>query len=302
MFRKLSQIGEFGLIEEIRKRQSAAKDVIKGIGDDTAVVSFTQNKYLLLTTDMLMEDVHFTRSMSAQEIGHKALACNISDVAAMGGRAKYALVSLGVSAQLDVKFVTNIYRGINKLAQRFDVQIVGGDTVKSSKIVINIALTGEVEKKNLVARSGAKAGDQIFVTGKLGNSFQSGHHLRFMPRQQEAQLIVKYLKPSAMIDISDGLAADLGHIMKASKVGAILEEKKIPLRVNAKIKQALYEGEDFELLFTVPKRNLTTTALRFAQKNQFQLVGQICNQENGLMLLDSRQQHTKMPLKGFKHF
>jgi len=137
------------------------------------------------------------------------------------------------------------------LAKRFGVSIVGGDTVRSDQVVINVALLGEVEKKHLVTRSGARPGDWIFVTGTLGRSLATGKHLNFTPRLKEARFLVRNFKPSAMIDISDGLAGDLNHILKASRVGAHLWDNAVPLTRGATLAQALTDGEDFELLFTL---------------------------------------------------
>ena len=247
----ISQLGEFGLINALKKYAPVSQDVIKGIGDDTAVLPYTKTKYLLFTTDMLAEGVHFTRRMPANSIGHKALACNISDIAAMGGLPTFAVVSIGVPKNLPVKFVEDIYKGMQALAKEFNVSIVGGDTIKSDKIVINVALLGEVEKKYLITRDGAKKGDWIFVTGALGGSFKSGKHLTFTPRVEQARFLVKNFKPNAMMDISDGLAGDLNHMLEESKVGACIDREFVPRCKGGSITQALSEGEDFELLFTL---------------------------------------------------
>ncbi len=251
MVMELSQLGEFGLIDVLKKYAPVSLRVIKGIGDDTAVLPYNKDKFLLFTTDMMAEGVHFTRRMKPQAIGHKALACNISDIAAMGGLPTFAVVSLGVPRNLPVRFLENLYQGMQALAKQFDVSIVGGDTIKSDKVIINVALLGEVEKKSLVTRDGAKKGDQIFVTGALGGSFKSGGHLTFTPRVAQARFLVKNFKPSAMMDISDGLAGDLNHILKASGVGARLDEATIPRHKGVGIKEVLSDGEDFELLFTL---------------------------------------------------
>jgi len=252
--KRISQLGEFGLIDKLKQFVPISKSVIKGIGDDAAVLPFSKSAYLLLTTDMLAEGTHFTRQMSPELIGHKALACNISDIAAMGGWPTFAVVSVGVPRNLPVRFIEEIYKGINKIAQEFKVSIVGGDTIKTEKVVINIALMGQVEKKNLITRDGAKAGDWIFVTGPLGGSFKSGRHLNFKPRLLQARFLVENFRPSAMMDISDGLAGDLNHILKASKVGASLDHESIPRHKGASLAQAMNDGEDFQLLFTLPSK------------------------------------------------
>lgn len=252
---KISQLGEFGLIEALKKYAPVSKAVIKGIGDDAAVLPYSKKEYLLLTADMLSEDTHFTRRMPPQAIGHKALACSISDIAAMGGWPTFAVVSIGIPKNLSVHFIKDVYKGIGRTARDFNVSIVGGDTVKADKMVINVALLGLVEKKYLTTRGGAKAGDWIFVTGPLGGSFKSSRHLNFSPRLAQARFLVENFKPNAMMDISDGLSGDLNHILKAGRVGARLDYASIPRHKGAGLSQALNDGEDFELLFTLsPKK------------------------------------------------
>ena len=300
MSTKLSQLGEFGLIDLLKKHQGSGTPVVKGIGDDTAVVPLDAKRYLLLTTDMLMEGVHFERKASPRAIGYKALACSISDIAAMGGRPRYALVSLGVPGSLSWAFVRDLYEGMDTLARKFGVAVVGGDTIKSAKLVINVALTGEANKADVVYRSGARPGDLIFVTGPLGKSLSTGWHLKFVPRVKEARYLVDHIKPTSMIDISDGLAADLGHILEESKVGAVLEETKIPRRSGAHLRQALYDGEDFELLFTVPRRRV---ALLHRQKRfSFYPIGEIVPRNKGLILRDVSQKLKRITPGGYTHF
>ena len=252
---KISQIGEFGLIDALKAFAPVSKDVIKGIGDDAAVLPYSKSEYQLLTTDMLAEGVHFTRRMPPQAIGHKALACNISDIAAMGGYPTFAVVSIGLPKDFSVHFIKGVYKGMQRTAQAFNVSIVGGDTIKTDKMVINIALLGLVEKKCLVTRDGAKPWDWIFVTGPLGGSLKSGRHLNFNPRLAQARFLVENFKPNAMMDISDGLAGDLNHILQESQVGARLDHDSIPRHKGASLSQAFNDGEDFELLFTLSAKN-----------------------------------------------
>ncbi len=294
---QLSQLGEFGLINLLKKYKGSGAAVIKGIGDDTAVVPLDAKRYLLLTTDMLMEGVHFKRSASPRLIGYKALACSISDIAAMGGLPRYALVSLGVPGGLPWAFVRDVYKGMDALARRFGVSIVGGDTIKSTKVVINIALTGEVGKSDVVYRSGAKVGDWIFVTGPLGKSLSTGWHLKFAPRVKETRYLVDHIKPTSMIDISDGLAADLGHILEESKVGAVLDEEKIPRRAGASLRQAFYDGEDFEILFTVPRRKAAVL-----KGKKFYSIGEIVPRVQGLTFRDVNGKTKKIVRRGYTHF
>ena len=251
---KISQLGEFGLIDTLKRFAPVSKEVIKGIGDDAAVLPYSKSEYLLLTADMLAEDTHFTRRMPPQGIGHKALASNISDIAAMGGNPTFAVVSVGVPKNLSVCFIKDVYKGMQRVARAYNVSIVGGDTIKTDKIVINVALLGLVEKRNLITRDGSKAGDWIFVTGPLGGSFKNGRHLNFLPCLAQARFLVENFKPNAMMDISDGLSGDLNHILKASRVGARLDYASIPRQRGVSLSQALNDGEDFELLFTLSPR------------------------------------------------
>ena len=302
MKNKLSRLGEFGLIDLIRKNAHNTKDVVKGIGDDTAVLSVGGSCHQLFTTDMLVEGVHFTRKMNARAIGHKALACSISDIAAMGGVPSAAVVSIGLPANLEIDFVKDIYRGMNILAKRFGVAIVGGDTVRSEKIIINVALLGWVKKEELVTRSGARRGDRIFVTGVLGRSLQTGKHLSFIPRIAESQFLVKHFKPTAMIDISDGLSADLGHILEQSRVGACLWKEKIPRTQGATLREALSDGEDFELLFTLSAQNAKRLLNLKKNSSRFYPIGEITGSREKLILMDRQGKTAVLKLSGYKHF
>ncbi len=305
MRKKVSELGEFGLINLIQRGVYCSKEVIRGIGDDAAVLDFVKyrrDSYQLFTTDMMVEDVHFTRWMKPYLIGQKSLACNISDIAAMGGVPAAAVVSLGVPSDLEIRFVKEIYRGMNNLAKRFSVAIVGGDTVKSEKIVISMALLGWVKRNKFVTRTGARCGDMIFVTGPLGKSFETGKHLSFTPRISQAQFLVRHFKPTAMIDISDGLLADLGHILNRSQVGACLYEEKVPRTKNATLKEALSDGEDFELLFTLPQ-NDGRTLLQMKQKQfLFYHIGEVVESKNGLVLVNKDASKQIISPPGFTHF
>jgi thiamine-monophosphate kinase len=298
--KSIEHLGEFGLIQRLSKKVFVGKNIIKGIGDDAAVLPFTKEKFLLLTTDLLCEDVHFTRKENPFLIGHKALACSLSDIAAMGGVPTSAVVSLGIPKNLSVHFVDEIYRGINILAAKFKTSIVGGDTICSPRIVINVAMVGQVEKGKLVLRSGANIGDQIFVTGALGRSLKTKKHLSFTPRIHEARALVANFRPRAMIDISDGLAADLGHILEESNKGAILDAIAIPRMHKATLENALFDGEDFELVFTLSKKE----AKRFLAQKLIKAfwIGEIVDRAQGLCLRESQGNSKKIAAKGYKHF
>lgn len=300
--KKISHIGEFGLINVLAKLLRTQKGIAKSIGDDAAVMASQGDKVLLFTTDMMSEGVHFKKSMGARLIGRKALACNVSDIAAMGGMPLAAVVSIGMPPSTPVNFVKEIYRGMESIARQFNLSIVGGDTIKSQRLIINVALLGEAGKGKVVYRCGAKQGDLIFVTGALGRSLQSGKHLSFTPRIAEAQFLINHFKPSAMIDISDGLAGDLGHILKQSSVGAVIYEKLIPKRAGATIQNALYDGEDFELLFTLPVAEAKKLLADKKSKFRFHFIGQVLNKKEKLTLLDRNNRRVALLSKGFVHF
>jgi thiamine-monophosphate kinase len=296
-------LSEFKLIGVIKRSAAFRPDVIVGIGDDTAVLPHSSSKYLLLTTDMTAEGVHFKKGSQAAGIGHKALARNISDIAAMGGVPTYTVVSIGLPKRTPQRFVDGLYSGINTLARRFNIAVVGGDTIASPHVVVNIALLGEVRKKDLVLRRGAKPGDLIFVTGPLGRAWKTDKHLTFTPRLREAGFLVERFKPNAMIDISDGLAGDLGHILEQSSVGAVLFEEQIPCSAGAGLNNALYDGEDFELLFTLNPAK-AKALLSWQEKSRrwfFYLVGEI-TKESGLRLLKADGGTKSLKVKGFTHF
>lgn len=301
---KIKDLGEIGLIERISKGIKLDRTVVKGIGDDTAVIEWSRDKYMLYTCDMLVEDVHFTRrSATPFEIGWKALGRNISDIAAMGGIPRYAVVSVGIDPDTKVSFVDGLYRGIKAIAGKFKINIVGGDMSKSKKTVVDISLIGEVEKKNLVTRSGAKPGDLIFVTGSIGGSIK-GKHLRFTPRVRQARMLVENFKINAMIDITDGLLLDLWRVLAASKVGARLEKSLIPISADAvSFEKAITDGEDFELLFTIDRKN----AKRFLKKgflnmgSPVTLIGEITEKREGYTMVSGGIPRRIGP-KGYLHF
>ncbi|MBU1767667.1 MAG: thiamine-phosphate kinase, partial [Candidatus Omnitrophica bacterium] len=277
---------EFALINRIRQaiREPAHKiagrkqgKVIVGPGDDTAVLKVSGNKYLLFTCDCLVENVHFSLDYAKpQNLGWKALAINASDIAAMGGTPKYATISLVLNEKINEKWVDELYNGFKEFIKEYPLSLVGGNIARGvSSTVIDIAMIGEVKKDKFVKRSGAKIGDLIVVTGTLGDSKagmeilkKSGknpvlckRHLRPIPRLNEIRKIISKVKLNSMIDISDGFTQDLFHILEESKVSASIDISKIPvssaLKDFAKDKVldfALYGGEDYELLFTLSKK------------------------------------------------
>lgn len=298
----LSELGEFGLINRLKKQIGPCPSRVFGIGDDAAVAPVSAKKNLLFTTDMLVEGVHFTKNTPAKSVGHKAIAASISDIAAMGGQAKYAVISLGVPRNCPENFVKTLYSGIKSTAKKYDVTIVGGDTVQSPKVIINVAMTGEAKKADVVYRNGAKKGDHIYVTGPLGKSLSSGRHLSFTPRVKQSQYLVKKLHPTAMIDISDGLAADLGHILRESNVGAVIEEALLPGYRKASLNNILYDGEDFELLFTLSEKQSRLIRLVSEKGLRFYRIGTIAGRSKGLTLIRRNGDVEKIKAKGYTHF
>ncbi|MBI4354611.1 MAG: thiamine-phosphate kinase [Candidatus Omnitrophica bacterium] len=254
--RTIASLGEVRLIQRMSRCFPSGSSVRVGIGDDAAVLRGMGRDDLLFASDMLIEGVHFQHSTTpAQWVGWKALACNISDIAAMGGLPRWAVVSLGVPPSTSVRWVDDLYRGLARCAKRYDVAIVGGDTVRAPRVVVDVAIVGTVRAGKAILRSGARLGDRIFVTGRLGGSLVSGRHARFTPRLAETQCLIRHLPIHAMIDLSDGLASDLWQIARASQVTLRVDDARIPVSQAGKtVTHALMDGEDFELLFAVPPR------------------------------------------------
>lgn len=289
--------------------------VVISAGDDCAVLDLGGQEYLLFKADAVVESVHFTRETPPESVGRKALARCLSDIAAMAGKPVAALVTLGLPAKFDVSGVDRLYAGLNRLAGDCGVAIVGGETTTNpGGIFISVALIGTAAKSKCLLRTGAKPGDAVFVTGRLGGSLV-GKHLHFEPRLAEARWLADHFRVTAMIDLSDGLASDLRHILKASDVGAELLSSAIPISREAKrsaraessakppLLAALTDGEDFELLFTVPPK--TSVALLDAWKKQFPKLPLTCigkiTAEPGLRLRDKHGIRT-LELHGYTHF
>jgi len=256
-------LDEFGLIDWIRKRAPSRAQTIRGIGDDCAQLRPSGDADLLVTTDMLMDGRHFLlESAGPEAVGYKALGVNLSDIAAMAGIPIAAVTSVALPRDRAVSIAQGLHEGMAALADRFGVDLVGGDTnAWDGPLVISVTLLGETTSRGPVLRSGARPGDVIFVTGPLGGSL-AGRHLRPEPRIAEALALHQAVPLHALIDISDGLSADLGHILEESSgLGAILDSESIPIHQDAflqaqsdgrsPLEHALHDGEDFELCFTV---------------------------------------------------
>jgi thiamine-monophosphate kinase len=278
----LKDIGEFGFIDRIKPETLVRPEgVIKGIGDDCSVFRTRGDLVALLTTDMLVEGVHFQRErIPPYTLGRKSIAINLSDIAAMGGNPREALISIAIPETVPVEYLDSVYEGMKSMAREFGVNLLGGDTTSSpSHLVINVALVGEAREEEVLYRSGAEPGDVLFLTGPVGasaagldsllmnRSFEGQDVLleaQFdpQPHVQAGRIISGLRVAHSLIDVSDGLAGDLGHICTESKVGAIVEEGKIPTTEPFRaycnrfgldpMHLAMHVGEDYVLLGTVP--------------------------------------------------
>lgn len=309
-------MNEFDLIARLAGSLPSNSSVVVGAGDDCAVLESGQpGRYLLLKTDAVVEGVHFTPGATPEQIGHKALGRCLSDIAAMAGKPTAALVTIALPKDFKTEFIERIYAGINQLAERHGVAIVGGETTSNpERLLISISLLGEVQKDRCILRSGAKDGDALLVTGELGGS-RSGKHLDFEPRLAEAQWLSSHFPIHAMIDLSDGLAGDLRHILRRSGVGAELLARAIPISRAARLQAqaqspakppllaALTDGEDFELLFAAPGKQ--AVPLLDAWKKQFPAVRLSCigrvTAARGLKLRDKTGIRS-LEAHGYVHF
>ena len=332
---KFSEIGEFGFIESIKKECiTSLKGVIKGIGDDCAVFGPYPGRVLLFTTDMLVEDIHFLRDkLTPYQLGWKAIAVNLSDIAAMGGRPLYILISLAIPAKTNVEVIQDLYKGMKDICEHYTVNILGGDTVASpDKLIINISLIGDAKEKEVIYRSGARPGDKIYLTGNVGDSFAglkilkneisppnsiSKHFIKVhnepKPLIETGRIIATSGLASAMIDLSDGLLSDLRHICKESGVGAMLFRGRIPLSSELKLLAsrtkfnpldlALSGGEDYILLVTVHEANSKDFELLFKDKrpSPLYLIGEI-REEQGIRMVNDDGSIEEIDIRGFNHF
>lgn len=306
-------MGEFSFIKWIRGRQKRRKDVILGIGDDCALINVSSDKLCLITTDMLVDGTHFNlKECTLHDVGRKAIACNISDVAAMGCRATAAVVSICFPAHFPETSAKELYRGIWSIADKYNIEIVGGDSISGhAPLCINITMLGRDEGLKPIRRSGAKVGDTILVTGVLGGSIL-GKHLHFEPRLHEGLTLNKNFTVHAMIDISDGLAADLNHILEESHVGAILYEDQIPISEaageiskktgNTPLHHALSDGEDYELLIVMSRMQAKKVMeSNIFPKKMISRIGEIV-QGQGIWMRDIKGNIRRIKPQGYEHF
>ncbi|TXG36894.1 thiamine-phosphate kinase [Seonamhaeicola maritimus] len=336
---QLSDLGEFGLIDHLTKNfEIKQSSTVKGIGDDAAVLDFKKNK-IVVTTDLLVEGVHFDLSyMPLKHLGYKAVVVNLSDVYAMNANATQITVSIGVSNRFPLEALEDLYAGIMTASKVYNIDVVGGDTTSSNTgLLISVTAIGEVEEDNEVYRNGAKPNDLLVVTGDLGGAYLG---LQVLEREKEVykvnpnnqpdlepysyvverQLkpearkdVVKLLKnldvkPTSMIDVSDGLSSEIIHICKQSKVGCDLYENKIPLdpQVISACEEfnidsttvALNGGEDYELLFTISQKDFP----KIKANPSLSVIGYIREPQDGIHLVTRAE--TKIPIQaqGWKNF
>ena len=253
---KLRQVGEDALLASLLRKLPVPRRVVAGAGDDCAVVeSPGRQNLLVLKTDCVVEKIHFTPATDPILVGWKAMMRPLSDFAATSAVPQFALITLIVPATRSTSWVKKLYRGLKRAASRFDVRIVGGETSATrGPTIVSVSVSGFVEKDRWISRSGGKRGDDLFVTGRLGGSLR-GKHLRFVPRINESRWLTKNFRVHAMMDLSDGLGADLPRLARASKLGFEIDQEKLPLASGAKIENAISDGEDYELLFAISPRD-----------------------------------------------
>ena len=326
---KLSDLGEFELIDQIRGQVPTMPGVHRGIGDDASEVSLPAGHHLLTSTDLLIEDIHFRRDWTdCEALGHKAVAVNLSDIAAMGATPRYLYLGLACPGDTELHDINAFFRGVLDEAGRYNVVLVGGDTCRSpGPWLISVTVQGSAPAHQAIGRDGAQPGDLIMVSGTLGDSALALHMLG-KGQQPEAALLARHHRPTpqvelgrllgeqrlarAMIDVSDGLASDLEHILQASHVDGLIEEDKLPLseafrritdRQPGLRELALYGGEDYQLLFTVaPDRAAEVAALCAEQGLPVTTIGIVGTGTGKLSLRDRTAAVRPVTARGYDHF
>ncbi len=322
---KLRSLKEKELISAIRKEFSLShKDLFLGIGDDAAVIK-AGRKYLILTKDLLLEDFHFILALHPPYfLGRKSLSVNLSDIAAMGGSARYALLALGLPSRIPTSWVEDYFSGFQSVAKRWGVMLVGGDISQSRKVTISVTVVGE--GKNIVQRKGAGPGNFLFVSGCLGDAkqglvllkkgFKLGQDKKanpllraFLdpsPQLSLGQDLSRHRLASSMIDVSDGLSVDLFHLCEESGCGAEIYQEQLPVSAELRLWQkraydfALHGGEDYQLLFSVPPEK-RDSVLRLKRKYKITPIGRMIR-ERKLYLIDRKGLRRTLEIKGYQHF
>ncbi|MBB6460545.1 thiamine-phosphate kinase [Flammeovirga kamogawensis] len=337
---EIGDLGEFGLIDRLTKDLKIKhKTTAKGVGDDAAVFDYGGDEYTVLSTDILLEGIHFDLSfMPLQHLGYKAIAVNVSDIAAMNAIPEQVTVSIAVTNRFSVEAIEMIYEGIKAACENYNVDLVGGDTTSSRQgLCISVTAVGRVKKDKIAYRSGAKKGDILCVTGDLGGAYMGLQVLlrekavfeanpKMQPNLDNYQYVAgRQLRPEArtdvihelnelgvvptsMIDVSDGVASEVLHICKASNVGAVVYEDKLPIDQDtfdvahefkiASKTPALNGGEDYELLFTIKQEDFP----KLEKNANVYFIGYIDEAENGARLFTEGEQTLPLTAQGWKHF
>ncbi|NCO59399.1 thiamine-phosphate kinase [bacterium] len=331
----LEEMGEFGFIRRISRGCIVrAEGVIKGIGDDAAVFTLEEKEAALVTTDLLVEGIHFLRdSICGFDLGYKAIAANLSDIAAMGGNAREAFISLAIPPTVSLEYLDGIYDGMKGLAGEFSVNILGGDTTASKRdLVINIAVVGSAPRDEVLFRGGAREGDIIFVSGFLGESRAGLHiildrdhdrseafeslllaHMRPRPHLREGCFLAHHGGVTSAMDVSDGITSDLCHMTKASGLGALLDSSYIPITDALRkycglcgldpVEFALQGGEDYVLLFTVDPQRADQLSVDFEKAFGAQIfpIG-VMESREGIEVREEDGMRRALPPPGWNHF
>lgn len=313
-------LSERNLVRHIRQLAlgSAAKAVVRGIGDDCAILRPSPGAELLVTTDLCVENVHFRRAWHpAVAVGHRCLTRGLSDIAAMGGEPLACFLSLGLPKDLPQSWLDGFLRGLLALAKRSKIQLAGGDISSARQITADIVVTGQVPAGKAVLRSGARPGDRIYVTGSLGHSAavlrqlyvgkkikptKSNAHFYPEPRIEVGTWLRKHRIASAMIDLSDGLSVDLAHICEESRVKAKVTASQVPIGKGADLHLALHGGEDYELLFTARKRTRVPGSIAGIKITEIGEIGNRRDYSPAIQILGENGKVTPLAQRGWEHF
>ncbi len=326
---ELKDLGEFQLIERIRQRVPVGEGVQRGIGDDAAVITLPEGHQLLTSTDMLIEGIHFRHDWtSPEDLGHKAVAVNLSDIAAMGGTPRYLYLGFACPGTTPLEDINAFLKGALEEAERYNVTLVGGDTCRSpGPWIIAVTVEGSTEAGRAIGRDGAQPGDVIMVSGTLGDSAMALHLLQDN-RSPGAELLARHHRPTprvefgrrlgkeqiahAMIDISDGLAGDLEHILQASQVDGLIEEQSLPVSAAFKYHAdqepalqdlVLFGGEDYELLFTAaPENEAAALALGAELDLPVTRIGVVQDGSGTVSLRNGKGALRPILVRGYDHF
>lgn len=308
-------MNEFDLIARLTKGLPCNESTVVGAGDDCAVLDLgIRDRRFLLKTDAVVQGVHFRTDSDPRSIGHKALARCLSDVAAMAGTPTHALVTLGLPREYSAPWVEGVYAGLSALAKRLKVAVVGGETTASGGgVFLSVALLGWVAADRCLLRSGGKPGDALLVTGELGGAQASGHDLTFEPRLEEARWLAAQFPVHAMIDLSDGLAGDVRHLVNSSRCGVEISSEAVPVSRSAKtvarqggktaLGAALTDGEDFELLFSVPAGSAVDLLDSWKQRFpdlRLSCIGRLTQDRR--VMIRSRDRSVPLSVDGYQHF